>query len=223
MNGLKVAIPLKTNSDRVPNKNLRPFYNGKSLFDVKIGQLLKAVEASDIFVSSEDAKVEGLCAEYGVNFLLRDKALTPNSAPWVDVVSDIVGKLPKGADVMWVQVTQPLFDDFVKVIDKWNEVKGTHDSLAVVRKIGHHIVDANAHPINFEFGYWHRVSQELPRLYEITWSCFCMKRDMVERTGYQIGRSPYLFETDAPLMDIDTEKDFEVASVLFRHFSNLRH
>ena len=58
-------------------------------------------------------------------------------------------------------------------------------------------------------------------MYEITWSCFCMKRDMVDRTGYQIGRSPYLYETDAPLIDIDTEKDFEVAGILFNHYNNL--
>ena len=35
MKNLKVIIPLKTNSTRVKSKNLRPFYNNQSLFDVK--------------------------------------------------------------------------------------------------------------------------------------------------------------------------------------------
>ena len=215
MNNLKVLIPLKTNSVRVANKNLRPFVGGKSLFDIKIEQLLKCIPASDIYVSSENLYVKTVCERYGVNFLLRDVALTPNSAPWIDVVSDAVGKVPPKADIMWVQVTQPLFADFGSVIQKWESIRGNHDSLVVVKKVAHHIIDAKGHPINFEFGYWHRISQELPSLYEITWACFCMKREMVDRTGYQIGRTPYLFETEVHLVDIDTEQDFEVAGVLY--------
>ena len=38
MNNLKVVIPLKTNSERIPNKNLRPFVNKMSLFDIKAQQ-----------------------------------------------------------------------------------------------------------------------------------------------------------------------------------------
>ena len=58
MKNLKVAIPLKTNSERVPNKNLRNFIDGDSLFDIKIKQLLKAVKPEDIYVSSEEIKVK---------------------------------------------------------------------------------------------------------------------------------------------------------------------
>ena len=54
MRKLKVAIPLKTNSERVPNKNLRPFVDGKSLFDIKAKQLLKVFSAKDIYVSCND-------------------------------------------------------------------------------------------------------------------------------------------------------------------------
>lgn len=221
MKELKIAIPLKTNSMRVSNKNLRPFVDGKSLFDIKALQLLQTFSPKDIYVSSEDVGVSAICERYGINFLLRDVSLTPNTAPWVDVVSDIVNKLPSGCDVMWVQVTQPLFRDFGAVAKRWSEVRNSHDSLAVVKKISHHIIDEKAHPLNFEFGYWHKISQELPSLYEITWACFCMQREMVDRTGYQIGRNPYLFETTEHLVDIDTEKDFEAARILYQHYYKL--
>ena len=215
---IKVAIPLKTNSERVPNKNLRPFCDGLSLFDIKIRQLLKVFEPSDIYVSSENETVGDLSRNYGINFLLRDVALTPNSAPWTDVVLDIVGKIPAGNDIMWVQVTQPLFSDFRLVLNKWKEVRDRYDSLAVVKHIRHHVLDERGHPLNFEFGYWHKISQELPRLYELTWACFCMDRRMVDATGYQIGRRPFFFETEAHLVDIDSTMDFEVAGILYRHY-----
>lgn len=220
MSSIKVAIPLKTNSERVQNKNLRPFVDGLNLFDVKIKQLLRTFSPSDIYVSSEDVKVGEISCRYGVNFLLRDISLTPNSAPWTDVVHDIVGNIPEGNDIMWVQVTQPLFEDFGLVLSKWEEIKGQYDSLAVVKRIRHHILDERAHPLNFEFGYWHKISQELPKLYELTWACFCMNRIMVDATGYQLGRKPYLFETEAPLVDIDSPLDFEMAGILYRHYHN---
>lgn len=215
---IKVAIPLKTNSIRVPNKNLREFVDGKSLFDVKVEQLLGVFPPEDIYVSSEDLVVEKLCANYGLKFLKRDVSLTPNSAPWTDVVHDVVGQIPSGSDIMWVQVTQPLFKDFSGVLSKWAQVCAEYDSLAVVKKISHHIVDAKGHPVNFEFGYWHKVSQDLPSLFEITWACFCMNRQMVDRTGYQIGRRPFLYESLSPLVDIDSLVDFEVARTLFKFY-----
>lgn len=221
MKNLKVAIPLKTNSQRVPNKNLREFSEGMSLFDVKMRQLLEIFPASDIYVSSEDEHVGDLVSSYGANFLKRDFALTPNDAPWTDVVHDIVNHIPAENDILWAQVTQPLFRDFRAVVDKWQEIRETADSLVVVKRISHHILDEKAHPLNFEFGYWHKISQELPKLYEVTWACFCMRREMVDATGYQIGRRPFLFETDAPLVDIDTLQDFEVAGILYRHYRSL--
>jgi len=222
MRNLKVAIPLKTNSQRVPNKNLRDFCAGKSLFDVKMEQLMRTFAPSDIYVSSEDPHVGDLCARYGANFLLRDFSLTPNDAPWHEVVRDVVGNIPADSDIMWVQVTQPLFMDFDAVLERWKGEYDGIDSLAVVKRITHHILDERAHPLNFEFGYWHKISQDLPTLYEVTWACFCMKREMVDQTGYQIGRRPCLFETTAPLVDIDSEQDFEVAGILYRHYSGLR-
>lgn len=218
MKDIKVAIPLKTNSIRVPNKNLRQFVNEDSLFDVKIKQLLKTIKPEDIYVSSEDIRVKDLTDKYGLNFLHRDLSLTPNSAPWTDVTKDIVTKIPGDSDIMWVQVTQPLFDEFDKVLDTWNKVQDQHDSLVVVKQIKHHILDSNGGPVNFNFGYWHKISQELPDFYQLTWACFCLKREMLEKTWYQIGRTPYLYNTEAPLVDIDTMEEFELASLLYKYY-----
>ncbi len=215
--GLKVAIPLKTNSERVKNKNLKPFYGDLSLFDVKARQLLKVFNPGDVYVSCEDIKVRPQIEAYGFNFLYRDVKLTPNSAPWSEVIKDIVNNISDTDDIMWVQVTQPLFDDFAGVLEKWKAVYADHDSLAVVKKFRHHILDEHGRPVNFNFGYWHKVSQELPAFYELTWACFCMKREMLRECYYNIGRKPYLYETEINLVDIDTDQDFELASLLYRH------
>ena len=218
MNKLKVAIPLKTNSERVPNKNLRPFVDGKSLFDVKAEQLLKVFDPKDVYVSCNDLEAKSIIEKYGFNFLYRDINLTPNSAPWSDVIKDVVTKIDDTSDIMWVQVTQPLFNDFQGVLNKWEEIYDNYDSLTVVQKLRHHILNEYGMPVNFNFGYWHKVSQELPNYYLVTWACFCMKREMLRQCYYNIGRNSYLYNTDANLVDIDTKDDFEMAGTLYRHY-----
>ena len=219
MNPLKVAIPLKTGSVRVKNKNLRPFVEGHSLFDIKAAQLLRHFAPEDVYVSSENPEAEPLVRAYGFHFQLRDPALAHPDASWGEVIKDLVTRLPAGCDVMWVQVTQPLFDEFDRVLQTWREVHSRHDSLAVVKKFTHHLLDDRARPVNFNFGFWHKQSQELPTLYQLTWACFVMKREMVESCWYNIGRAPYLYCTDAPLVDIDTPQEFEVAGILYEHYA----
>lgn len=215
---IKVAIPLKTNSERVPNKNLRPFYNGKSLFDIKAEQLLKVFEGSDVYVSSENPIVGDLCRNYGFNFHLRDESLTKSTAKETQIVRAVTAPIPKEYDVMWVQVTQPLFEDFEAIKTKWEELDNSYDSLTVVKRINHHLLDEKGNPVNFNFGYWSKISQDLPIMYEATWAASIMKREMLEEAFYQIGRKPYLFDEKFPMLDINTMEDFEIAQILYEKY-----
>lgn len=220
MKKIKIVIPLKTNSERVPNKNLREFYNEKSLFDVKAQQLLKVFNSEDILVSSENPAVKDLTDKYGFNFHLRDIELTKSTAKENQIVKTLTDALDdKECDVMWVQVTQPLFNEFKEILNIWNTIDHKkYDSLAVVKKQRHHLLDEKGNPVNFNFGYWHKISQDLPALYEVTWSAFIMSREMLNQAYYQIGRNPYLYVTDAPLIDIDNLSDFEIASLLYGYY-----
>lgn len=219
MRKIKIVIPLKTNSERVPNKNLRTFIGEDSLFDVKAKQLIKCFKPSDVLVSSENKEVEKLCDKYGFNFHLRDVSLTKSNARENQIVQTLIEAVgDKECDIMWVQVTQPLFKEFSEIIDKWNEIVNEgYDSLTVVKRARHHLLDEKGNPVNFNFGYWHKISQDLPKLFEVTWSAFIMSREMLNQAYYQIGRNPYLYETNAPLVDIDNLSDFEVAKILYKY------
>ena len=218
---LKVAIPLKTNSERIENKNLRKFSGTSSLFDVKAKQLLSVFDPGDVYVSSENPEVENIVKQYGFNFHLRDLALTKSTAKENQIVKGITDAIPGKPDIMWVQVTQPLFDEFQNIVDIWRGLDTSYDSLAVVKRIRHHILDEKANPVNFNFGYWHKISQDLPSLYEVTWSAFIMRREMLEQAYYQIGRKPYLYQTDSCLVDINDPIEFEVASILYDYYNKV--
>ena len=219
MKKIKVIIPLKTNSERVPNKNLRKFCNEDSLFDIKAKQLIKTFKPEDILVSSENPMVKELTDKYKINFHLRDIELTKATARENQIVKTLTDAVEdKECDIMWAQVTQPLFDEFDKIVDIWNNLDSSYDSLAVVKKVRHHLLDAKGNPVNFNFGYWHKISQDLPEYYEVTWAAFIMSRSMLKQAYYQIGRNPYLYVSEAPLLDIDNMVDFEAASILYEHY-----
>ena len=119
---------------------------------------------------------------------------------------------------MWCQVTQPLFNDFDKLINIYENLQPEYDSICVVNKQRHHLIDKKGNPINFNFGYWHKISQNLPEIYQVSWAAFIMRREMLEEAWYQIGRSPYLFQTNKPLVDIDEVSDFEIAALLYKYY-----
>lgn len=219
---MKVIIPLQLASTRVKQKNIKPFFENKSLFDIKASQLLKVMPPDMVYVSSESEDVRPLVESYGFNFLLRDKALTGNLVKQPALIGSILAQIPKDDhDIMWVQVTQPLFDRFDEMMTKWQDAKDSYDSIAAVKTVRKHLVTADGLPVNFNFGYWHRVSQDLPELYELLWSCYILKRETIELTCYHLGTNPYFMPfDDVPLIDIDTEDDFILASRIYALYNN---
>ena len=213
---MKIIIPLQTCSTRIPLKNIRPFYRDDSLFDIKAKQILEFESAHNVYVSSEDElKVKPLCEKYGFNFMLRDAALTGNKIYQPDLVKALTDPLPGDDDIMWIQVTSPLFNQFKEALTKWQEVRHNYDSLAAVKPFKGHLLDEKGNPSNYNFGYWHKVSQDLPKLYTVLWSLFILKRETVNRFNYHIGVNPYLFITDTMVVDIDYHEDFELARMIY--------
>ncbi len=212
---MKIIIPLQTCSTRIPRKNIRPFYKGDSLFDIKAKQILEFESPENVYISSESEEVSELCDKYGFNFLLRDKSLTGNTVFQPDLVKALTDPIPGEDDIMWIQVTSPLFNHFKEALSEWKKIRDDYDSLVAVKPFKGHLLDEKGNPVNYGFGYWHKVSQDLPKQYSVLWSLFILKRETVNRYHYHIGVNPYLFETDTMVVDIDYEDDFELARIVY--------
>ena len=154
--------------------------------------------------------------KYNFNFLLRHKSYTGNKIKQPELIGHILENMPDDdEDIGWAQVTTPLFNDFKNCLSTWNEVKESHDSLAVVREVKH-VISENNIPVNFNFGYWHRVSQDISKLYEIAWSFFIIKRKIFNQCRYHIGYNPYKYISNFINIDIDTEEDFKESQKAYR-------
>lgn len=212
---MKVIIPAKRNSTRVPDKNWRPFYKNKSLVEVKIEQVLKCIAPEDVYLSCDNADSQLLAYNYGIHFVLRSPHLASDDTPWPDAFKGIIEECPidEHEDVAWVEVINPLFSDFSTLFAKWEQVKNTHDSLILSAPVTKFLLRKSGAPVNFMPGKWHAMSQNLEPLYAWDSVSIMNKRDMLY-FSYPIGRNPFLFAT-SDAMDIDTPDEFELAQLLY--------
>ena len=120
MKDITVLIPLQLASTRVKLKNIKPFYKNLSLFDIKAKQLLEAgIDADNVYISSESEDVEKLTEKYGFHFIKRPIELTGNNIKQPDLIGHFLENIEKDEnDILWVQVTNPLFDNFREMLSK---------------------------------------------------------------------------------------------------------
>jgi len=210
------VIPAKSTSSRVPDKNWRPFYQEKSLVDIKIDQLSEVMPKQNIYLSCEDISKKEIADQHGINFLLRDPELASDDTGWSDVVTGIVNQLPVDGEeeILWAEVTSPLFSDYGDFIETWNSKKTKYDSIAGVNELREYLMDKNGKPTNFEFGKGHRPSQELEPLYTMD-SFFIMEKKKILKLNYVIGNHPYLYIINTKSIEIDTMNEFNLAQKLY--------
>ncbi|WP_405845792.1 hypothetical protein [Streptomyces sp. NBC_01518] len=215
---MKAVIPAKNSSTRVPGKNFRPFHEGRSLFDIKVGQLLRHLPAEDIYASSEDRAVAGHAGRLGINFLPREPRLALNETPYAHVVNEICRQVPGDDDIAWCHVTDPLFDDFGACLEAWRGAREEHDSLVVVYPHRSYLLDSEHRPMGFGFGPWHTPSQLLPVRYQLGFTLSLLRRSAAVSLG-PIGARPHWFHARNRMVDIDDEDDFATAQVMYGRLS----
>lgn len=214
---MKIIIPAKVSSIRVANKNWRPFYEGKSLVEITVDKLkMSGVAASDIFVSCEDLEKRNLVEAWGCRFLPRSRRFCENDCPITNWIRNTFFQLDE-SEVGWAQVCDPFFDDYGKCFELWKSSRGKFDSLCCVYPKKEYLLDSSKSPIGWQFGEYHTPSQSLPTFYRFPFTFSILTSGSVARTGYHIGTAPYWFECESRGIDIDTERDFELASILYPH------
>ena len=204
-------IPCQANSTRVPNKNTRSFFNGKSLLEVKINQLLAAIPSSSIYVSGNSRLTAEICEEKGVNYISRPRDLLGNKIKQEDLFTHFIKNTPESGKVLWVQVTDPLFDEFNKILNFIPE----EDEVVVAAVEERKHAFFNGRSVNFDFGLWHPVTQDIDPIHFPRWSAFFAKYKTFEKYKYHFGKRNRMVVSECDFVDIDTMKDFERAQELF--------
>lgn len=225
---ISVVLPIRAGSQRILNKNTRPFGPYPfGLTELKISQLLK-IEALDEIVVDTDIQEMGNILERlkrgGENVSIirverRDPKFAGSSTSTDDLIEHIAPKI-KTKHVLWTHTTQPFADDRVltKAIDLYVEsLKSGFDSLMSVTSLKTFIWDQGG-PVNYsrKIEKWPRT-QTLPEWYMVNSAVFITNVDKMKITGDRIGEKPYYYVLDHfEGLDIDEERDFLFAESIAR-------
>jgi CMP-N-acetylneuraminic acid synthetase len=221
-------LPCRRGSERVRNKNTRPFADRKSgLIEIKMEQLLRCEAVDEIVVSTDDPLVVERCREFAgsdgpaVRIEDRPPHLAESSTSTDDLIRHVPDLISEGA-VLWTHVTSPFVDEgiYAEAVDAYRTAlrEGAHDSLVSVNRLQTYLWNEEG-PLNYdrEVEKWPRT-QTLPVWYEINSAVFLADISAYRDREDRIGTSPVLFELAADVaIDIDREEDFAIAEEFWRN------
>jgi N-acylneuraminate cytidylyltransferase len=212
-------IPVKGTSERVRDKNLREF-NGKSLLQVKLDQLVNAKGFDKIIVSSESEEVIDIASSNGFEVHKRDPKYSTSHVPMSEVYSYIASEI-EGDNIAWINATNPLAESHVytEALELYHQMDVKYDCLLSAVNVQENLFYKGV-PVNFTPYPWPR-SQDLQGVCSLTFAINVLKRsDMIE-WGSCVGNAPYFYFMDkVDSWDIDDQVDFDFCEFMYkRRFS----
>lgn len=217
-------LPTRKGSERVPNKNTRPFAGIEGgLLENKIKQLLSTKHLDEIILSTNDETCMHIAEKYTSDSRLRivprPEELCLSSTNLQDLIR-YVPTITNTDHILWGHVTTPLAgaDIYDSAIDKYlSALNAGYDSLVSVKELRNFLLDKAGHLVNNNTNLpWPRT-QDLEPLYEINHAIFLAKRDVYTQMANRIGKKPLLFLMDElHSKDIDWEEDFVIAEIMYK-------
>ena len=214
---ITALLPMKANSERVPNKNFRVI-GGKPLYYWML-ETLFAIEVIDRVIVNTDADQELFSHFYGnKKFVIRSRkpSLCGDLVSMNKIIEDDI--LSDGSDIfLMTHTTNPLISTKTlnNAIDIFvNRDKNKYDSLYSATKFQGRFYYEESVAINHNPNELLRT-QDLPPVYLENSCLYLFDKSIFLDTKTRIGKKPILFETpQLESVDIDTEDDWYLANLL---------
>ena len=220
MNGSLKTIALvaaRSGSERVSNKNVRPF-GQTTLLENKLSQLLRIDAFDSVVLSSDSPSMIALGIEMGCQVHLR----APNFASSDAAMSEVYVHLAEACDadvIVYANCTSPLIRDrtILKMVAEYQKesvLTGRNDSVNTVTPI-RQFLWRDGRPLNYDPQHQPR-SQDLAGVVAINFAISVIARDTMIKRMNVVGERPHLVEVPAiEGTDIDTAEDFDFAERQF--------
>lgn len=222
----KVAffLPTRKGSERVKNKNTRPFAGVEGgLVENKVRQLLETRMIDEILFSSNDETCMAVAEKYKADSRLRIIPRPDELCLSSTNLQDLICYVPTITDaehIVWGHVTTPLAGaaQYDEGIAKYKDALSAGcDSLVGVTELRNFLLNRQGKLVNNTTPIpWPRT-QDLEPLYEVNHTMFIAPREVYIEQKNRIGTRPYLYIMDEiRSFDIDWEEDFAIAEALYQ-------
>ena len=223
----KVAffLPTRKGSQRVKNKNTRPFAGIEGgLVENKIRQLIQTKNIDEIILSTNDECCIEIAKKYTsecgrLKIIKRPNELCLDTTNLQDLIC-YVPTITNAEHILWGHVTTPICgaEEYDKAIELYkSKIHEGIDSLIGVTELKNFLLNKEVKLINNTTPLpWPRT-QDLESLYEINHTMFMAKREVYETLKNRIGNNPVLHIMDKMnSFDVDWEEDYAIAEVIYK-------
>jgi CMP-N-acetylneuraminic acid synthetase len=220
-------LPMKGNSERVPNKNLKSF-NGSPLYRVVLNTLLKSSFIDNIVVNTDSIQIEeDIYNNYPekVSVVKRPKKLCGDYISMNEIIKYDINNFP--SDIyLQTHSTNPLIetntiDSALKKMISF-KMNDQYDSIFSVTKTQKRFYKKDATPLNHNPKML--VTQHLEPIFEENSCFFIFTKKSFEDSSGRIGNNPCMFEINKiEAIDIDDPEDFYLAETLHREGIKIKH
>lgn len=218
---ITAVIPVRKGSQRVKDKNMRPFA-GTTLLDIKIKMLLQVPEIDEIIVNTNsEAAIEFVEIEYEgtrVKAQRREEYYASSECSGSEFFKHL-GEVTDTDIFIYTPCTSP----FVKpetvsaCINKYieNEETGKFDCVSTVSSIKE-FMWLDGKPVNYD-PLNAPNSQNLPNVVALNFGTTVVSRANLIANRNIIGKAPDFIKTsDIESIDIDTPLDFYIAEQMYK-------
>ena len=208
-------VPMKLNNRRLPQKNTKPFTNGKPLCWYILNTLLKIDRIDEVYVYCSNPEIREFIPE-GVKFLPRSTDLDQDTTKINEVLRAFAADVPADVYVL-AHATAPFMGAGSICAGLEAVCSGAYDSALAVKKLQSFLGKDGA-PFNYTLDCIPRT-QDLEPVFEETCGLYIYGRELILERNRRIGDKPFLVEvSQIEATDIDEAENFAVADAIFNHF-----
>jgi CMP-N-acetylneuraminic acid synthetase len=215
-----LLLPMKGNSERVPNKNLKLF-NGKPLFHAIIDELITSKYINKVIINTDSDLIADSAINAYQDFVFIHKRPKNIQGDFVSMNKIIEHDLNNSDSDIYIQThsTSPLLSvkSLDAAIEKMISKSINFDSIFSVTKIQTRFYDKSGAPFNHDPKELLRT-QDLEPLFEENSNFYIFTKDSFKNSdNKRIGLNPLMFEIDKiEAIDIDEPSDFIIAETLHK-------
>lgn len=213
-------MPMKGESERVPNKNMRLF-NGMPLCSIMLDVLTSSSLIDKVIVNTDSDVIKKFVeSKYDKVIVLdRPEELQGHDVSMNKIIAHDIQHFP--ADLyLQTHSTNPLLKEetIAAAIEKFIANIAIKDSLFSVTRFQTRFYNEDGEALNHDPDILIKT-QDLPVLYEENSCIYIFTKENFEKNNRRIGDDPILFEIDQiEAVDIDVEEEFILAEKLYKVF-----
>lgn len=216
---IAALVPMRHDSERVPQKNFRDFA-GRPLYHRVITSLLNCSQISEIVINTDSPIIRKDVKKNfpEITLIARPKHLQAGTVPMNDVLLYDIHQI-KADFYLQTHSTNPLLrtETITRAIEYFLSQWPGFDSLFSVTNVQVRLWDGMCRAINHNPSILLRT-QDLPPVYEENSCLYMFTRQILESTRNRIGNRPLMFKIDRmEAWDIDEELDFSIAEFIYKN------